>query len=440
MVVKQGHFINQPPYSKKLMGKGYLSLFTFCFSLLIIAWYSNLCYGQGSWMLKNGGGSKHLNSIQFINDKEGWTTSLSDTLLHSIDGGESWIPVVPGLKGFSSINFINTDTGWVRAACQQYQAVCRTVNRGQLWNSFMFTLPNWINDMYPISTQISWAIGGIDLSGSRSHFKISFNSDGSTTTDTWTVFMTTGTLNGIHFYDKDNGWSVGSKGIIIHITLGSANSPVFTTQNGGTEASLSRIFCVSQQSAYIVGDSGIILKTIDGGNSWQHQTSGTINHLSSIYFITADTGIACGDSGLILRTYDGGINWKKEVSGTVNSLSSVFMLNNTTIWAVGKNGTILKYSVEMPVASVLSTSYSIDFADISNPNSILVKYCLPIKSTVSLKIFSIQGKLYNSIFNSDKNPGSYQISIKNHHLSNGYYILSFKAGNYFKNEIISIYH
>src|SRR5207249_11370738 len=73
-----------------------------------------------------------------------------------------------------------------------------------------------------------------------------------------------------------------------------------------------------------VGDSGTILRTTDGGNSWVPQSSGTGNTLFGIAFIDTNTatavGGACGIGGesTIVRTTDGGNTWTTQANpGTV---------------------------------------------------------------------------------------------------------------------------
>ena len=51
---------------------------------------------------------------------------------------------------------------------------------------------------------------------------------------------------------------------------------------------------------------GTILKTTNGGATWTSQTSGTIYRLYSVYFTDVNTGYAVGDGGIILKTITGG--------------------------------------------------------------------------------------------------------------------------------------
>jgi hypothetical protein len=48
---------------------------------------------------------------------------------------------------------------------------------------------------------------------------------------------------------------------------------------------------------------------------WVPQNSGTTKNLNSVCFTDADNGYAVGDSGTILKTINGGMHWSNQVSG-----------------------------------------------------------------------------------------------------------------------------
>ena len=97
-----------------------------------------------------------------------------------------------------------------------------------------------------------------------------------------------------------------------------------------------------ENTGYVAGEGGIILKTVDGGTNWTSLSSGTSNSLYSIYFPGANVGYAVGSGGTILKTSDNGTNWNAQVSGTTKQLNSVYFTDTATGYAAGVAGTILK--------------------------------------------------------------------------------------------------
>ncbi len=62
-----------------------------------------------------------------------------------------------------------------------------------------------------------------------------------------------------------------------------------------------------------VGGYGTILKTTNGGQTWNTQTSGTTYNLLQIQFTDTNNGVIIGTYGLFLRTTDGGQNWISQI-------------------------------------------------------------------------------------------------------------------------------
>lgn len=108
--------------------------------------------------------------------------------------------------------------------------------------------------------------------------------------------------------------------------------------------SLQDIYVFNASTAVAVGDLGTVIKTTDGGETWQvqHHAGGRASNLNGVYFINETTGWAVGMDGIILKTTDGGRSWieKKWQSGT--ELLAVFFTDQDTGWVVGKRGIILQ--------------------------------------------------------------------------------------------------
>jgi photosystem II stability/assembly factor-like uncharacterized protein len=58
-----------------------------------------------------------------------------------------------------------------------------------------------------------------------------------------------------------------------------------------------------------VGSPGLILTSIDAGITWQKEVSGVTSDLASIKMLDRNVALASGDSGVILKTTNGGTDW-----------------------------------------------------------------------------------------------------------------------------------
>ena len=58
-------------------------------------------------------------------------------------------------------------------------------------------------------------------------------------------------------------------------------------------------------------------------------------YFRSIYFIDADTGWVVGKFGSIMRSTDGGLTWEPQTSGISQYLRSLTFIDNKVGWAVG---------------------------------------------------------------------------------------------------------
>jgi photosystem II stability/assembly factor-like uncharacterized protein len=103
------------------------------------------------------------------------------------------------------------------------------------------------------------------------------------------------------------------------------------------------VFPVNANLVIVVGDSGTILRTVDGGSNWTTKTSGTLRNLNSVWFLDAATGFAVGDSGKVLSTSDSGNTWTSETSPTTANLNSVTFFGGKG-YVVGAGGTLFTIS------------------------------------------------------------------------------------------------
>ena len=152
-------------------------------------------------------------------------------------------------------------------------------------------------------------------------------------------FWKNATLSDVDFVDQNSGWVVGMSGLIMNTTDGGMN---WTKQQSGTTEWLQSAFFINSDNGFVVGSNGIILKTTDRGANWTQQYSGTGDALHDVFFVDVDHGIAVGSNDVILQTTNGGADWIKRSSGFSSDFQAIFMLGTNNGYAVGNWGAIIK--------------------------------------------------------------------------------------------------
>jgi photosystem II stability/assembly factor-like uncharacterized protein len=200
------------------------------------------------------------------------------------------------------------------------------------------------------------------------------------------TFGTT-TLYDLDFIDENTGWIVGTGGMIVKTTNG-GQTWLYNNSNTSTSTQIYGVDFVNSTTGWAVAQNGIIRKTTDGGTTWNSQTSGQTVALFDISFVNDQLGLIVGASGKILRTTNGGTNWVNITSGTTETLRELQFVDNLNAWTVGTSGTIrlttdggLTWSAQTPPDGVTSYLRAVCFID--NQNGWIVGDGLTILKTTN---------------------------------------------------------
>lgn len=135
----------------------------------------------------------------------------------------------------------------------------------------------------------------------------------------------------------------------------------------GVNTPLNSSSFISEIVGWVVGDNGVILKTLNNGDDWTTLVSGTTKNLYGVHFINSTEGIAVGADGTIIRTINGGISWDENVSitpQTTNTLRAVEFEANIG-WIVGDGGVIYKSNDNGVTWTAINSGVSSDLLDLS---------------------------------------------------------------------------
>jgi photosystem II stability/assembly factor-like uncharacterized protein len=111
-----------------------------------------------------------------------------------------------------------------------------------------------------------------------------------------------------------------------------------------TNADLFDVYLLNHDTGFVCGEFQTILKTTDGGATWQNKTDPSENYLNSMAFSCRDTGFAVGWKG-IMRSVNAGESWQMmpdPFPPPATGLMDIFFLDQQHGWTSGYYYTLLR--------------------------------------------------------------------------------------------------
>ncbi len=230
----------------------------------------------------------------FLDSKTGFISG-SQSLLKTIDGGQTWIQK-DSIHYFNSIQFVNADSGFALAGGND--TLLKTVDGGETWH-VLDTVQD-VSVMHFINSKtgfIESGVGGIQRTD-----------DGGTT---WTSVIPANTakftylVTSLYFLDEKTGFGAGYNGRILKTTNGGQTWSHYSPTNESI-----RLVSFPTASTGYMSDGYGIFKTTNGGQHWDSLSYVTGSSFSQVHFSSADTGYFLSTNPVREhRTTDGGHTW-----------------------------------------------------------------------------------------------------------------------------------
>ena len=313
------------------MRKKYIQII-FSLVLAVIFAMTGRLTAQTGWYPLQSGTENILKSVFFVTPTTGYMSG-NGIVLKTLNGGTNWLVISTAFSG-SSIFFNNQYTGYI---CEG--TIFKTTDGGISWNDLHQSSMLSVN-FADLNT--GYAVGY--------NSKIAKTTDGGATWDLQFVSMYGNKLNSVFFRNAYTGFIAGGKMTepysgVIYKTINGGNS-WYEVSPSTSDIDFRSITFPSNDIGYAVGgyeygSSGVIYKTSNGGETWLQQ--GIVNRdLNSVHFWDTQIGYAVGEGGIILKTTNGSAIWNSQVSSTDKDLNSVYFLANNLGFTVGISGSVQK--------------------------------------------------------------------------------------------------
>ena len=161
-------------------------------------------------------------------------------------------------------------------------------------------------------------------------------------------------LHGVFFLDENRGWAIGSKGTLLKTRDGGVSWQVGTKPSPDI---LRDLYFVDEQNGWILCEANVyelkhkedprtyVIQTTDGGESWKRaDISDGDSRLVRMVFSKGGRIWAFGEGGTIFTTRDSGLTWAPVPSPTRHLLLGGVFLDDERGWLVGAGATIMQTS------------------------------------------------------------------------------------------------
>lgn len=269
--------------------------------------------GGDTWEGLSSGFAYNLYALSFINEHEGLLAGQAGLIQHTTDGGETWTVqrFLQG-EGITDIELVSSTVGY---AVGYLGELLKTTDGGVHWVELSYGYsPSMLHGVYFQDELEGWVVGQY---GSMPNALILHTTDGGVTwTNQYNDYMK---VYGITFLDADTAIAVGADGASRGVILRTTNrGAIWQEVRSGIDVGFCDVgsttggVVVAVGMSEIVGHGTTILRSTDAGINWVSLPSSPVNRPAAVAFADSLHGIIVASYGNILKSNDGGTTWQSE--------------------------------------------------------------------------------------------------------------------------------
>lgn len=355
------------------------------------------------------------------------------------DGGDTWSAPVP-LNGYlRATGFATPDHGWIGVlfnASQLYETTDGGVTYTDVTARIQPAVAGGVCGMWVQDEQTVWAAGQYSSPAYIIH-----TTDGGATWTSRAMAPLADELIDIRFFDSQHGLATGGTG-----PYSTSRARIIGTDDGGQTWTVRHTVQTPHSVAWkltfptrLVGYAsveqlddpqdgsydGVVLKTVDGGQTWSELRIPGGGSLQGIGFLTAEVGWASG-RGRTSMTTDGGVTWATlpptrsglrnngtgplipggQLDGDVNRFR---FSGDSLAYAAGHK--LYRLRAPMPVAAAPDAAHLPDGLAGAYPNPargpVTVSYRTAATGAVRLDVLDVQGRTVATLLDAALAPGDH---------------------------------
>lgn len=320
--------------------------FVYIFAFFLLPGLTGHSQVGGVWQKLNVGQSVIQTAITFPGNQSlvGYTASMSLTyngngnIFKTLDGGQTWTSVWFGTQaGLYGASFVSIDTGYVTGLPNpsiSWTGFGKTTDGGLTWTSL--PVPSGVYQFTDVIFRD--ANHGLLLAQTNSSAALYVTSNGGSSWQTATG-ISNGIPNRACHVSGTTYFLVDNSG---HIKKSLDDGLTWTTVYSGGPILLGIDF-YNDLIGQACGDNGMLLRTSDGGNTWQSQTV-TTDIWHQVCYVNQDTLYVVGTPEVIYKSNNGGVSWSNDYPQSTynNAFYDIVITPNGTTWVCGSQGVLMR--------------------------------------------------------------------------------------------------